>query len=67
MDNEIQSHLKPLNVQLHAAISVGSLYKAELLYKVFVLWEKSYAKIFSETSQNPKASFEEYKKHYWLL
>lgn len=37
MDNEIQSHLKPLNVQLHAAISVGSLYKAELLYKVFVL------------------------------
>lgn len=37
MDNEIQTHLKPLNMQLHAAISVDSLYKGELLYKAFVL------------------------------
>lgn len=40
MDNEIQSHLKPLNMQLHAAISVDSLYKGELPYKPFVLWGK---------------------------
>lgn len=40
MDNEIQTHLKPLNMQLHAAISVDSLYKGELLYKAFVLWGK---------------------------
>lgn len=69
MDNEIQSHLKPLNMQLHAAISVDSLYKGELPYKPFVLWgKKKLAKtVFSEPPQKPNASSEEYKKHYWLL